>query len=198
MTTLRRLTVPSIDRRTLLGIVLASTAAILVLIVTRAPSLTPVLVAGDAVTPGITLEDAAIEVRMVADAGGLVVGDDLGELAGWTVAVPIGRGEPLTPSLLRPPGMGTSQEMAIALPAAQAVMGRIGPGDRIDVYATSSRPGGESSTVLVASDLVVLEAVIEDRTRDVGLVVSVDGETAGRIAAALHTAEIDLVRRPGP
>ncbi|NNK90871.1 MAG: hypothetical protein HKO87_00430 [Acidimicrobiia bacterium] len=197
---IRRLSMPSVDRRTLLGVALAATAAILIVAITRPPQTQPVLVANETVPAGVPLGEVDIGTRMVTDHEGLVIGSSLGELADWTVAVAITEGEPLTPSVLRPPIESAGDyEMALSLPAGHAVQGRIAVGDTVDVYATYDEPGEPSRTELIASDIAVVStADAGDRAATVDLVISVDNDTAAALAGALHTAQLDLVRRPRP
>jgi Flp pilus assembly protein CpaB len=190
--------VPSIDRRTVIGVLLAVLAGVLVLVITRPPASTPVIVAGGDLPAGVPLSDLPVEIRHVADAGGLVVGDSLGELADWTLAVPLRSGEPLVPSMLRPPElMAAPGLLALALDESHAVLGRLAPGDRVDVYVTHSSPGAEPATALLAEDVYIVEARTGGGgvgTPQVELLVAVDDDLAARLTAALRSGDIDLVR----
>ena len=67
----------------------------------------------------------------------MVTGDSVGELSPRALAAPLTAGEPLLPSLLRPPDVQTTPDLfAVELDQARAVLGRIDPCGRVDVYAT--------------------------------------------------------------
>ncbi|NNC74048.1 MAG: hypothetical protein HKN93_00920 [Acidimicrobiia bacterium] len=191
----------SVDRRTLLGVALAAAAAILVVVVTRPPETSPVLYAQEPVPAGAALGSVDLGVRMVSDPEGLVLGDSVGELSEWTVAVALSEGEPLTPSVLRPPtDTARGNEMALSLPPSHAVQGLIAVGDTVDVFATFDDPGQPARTDLIASGVEIVSASSRpsDRSSTVDLVLRVDDETAAALAHAMRTAELDLVRRPAP
>jgi Flp pilus assembly protein CpaB len=192
------LALPNVDRRTLLGIGLAAVAATLVLLVTRPVPTAPVLVAGSDLAAGTPLAELDIDVRQVADSAGLVEGTELGDLAGWTLTVPLAAGEPLLPSLLAPPELLTAPNLiALDIEAAHAVLGRLAAGDRVDVYATEAPFGGDPVTRLVAADVFVVDArvVAAGGGRDrVELLVAVDDALAADLTTAMRAADLDLVR----
>ena len=78
-----------VDRRTLLGIALAAAAAFAVLMVTRPAPTAPILVAATDLPMGTPLADSSVSVREVTSADGLLEGNGLGELSGWTLAAPV-------------------------------------------------------------------------------------------------------------
>jgi hypothetical protein len=89
---LRRIPLPAVAPRTMLGIGLAAVAALLVLVVTRPAATVPILVAGADLPAGTPLSELEIDVRSVESASGLVAGDELGELEGWVLGAPISAG----------------------------------------------------------------------------------------------------------
>ena len=195
---LRQLPLPAVAPRTLLGIGLAAVAAVLVLVVTQPPASVSVLVAGTDLPAGTPLSELEVEVRQVESAAGLVSGDELGELTDWVLASPIAAGEPLLPSLLRPvEALAAPDTIAIQLDSAHAVLGQLGAGDRIDIFATTSRPGIQAETMLIATSIYVLEARLTDATAGpdrVELLLAVDRSTARALTTAMHAGEIDLVK----
>lgn len=198
---LRQLPLPAVAPRTLLGIGLAAVAAVLVLVVTQPPASVPVLVAGTDLPAGTPLSELEVEVRQVESSAGLVTGDELGELGelgDWVLASPIVAGEPLLPSLLRPvEALAAPDTIAIQLDSAHAVLGQLSAGDRVDVFATTSRPGIPAETVLIATSIYVLEAGVTDATAGpdrVELLLAVDRSTARALTTAMHAGEIDLVK----
>ena len=195
---LRRIELPSVDRRTLVGIALAALASVAVLVATRPAPTVPVLVATSDLAAGVPLAELDVGVREVADPTGLVVGDDIGELSGWVLARPVAAGEPIVPSLLRPPEtVSASATMALSLEATHAVLGRLSPGDLVDVYVTTGGPGEDKTTVRVATDVYLVDATL--RPSSVGgdrvdLVVAVDDPLAATLTSAAAAGTIDLVR----
>lgn len=195
---LRQIPLPAVAPRTMLGIGLAAVAALLVLVVTRPAPTVPILVAGADLPAGTPLSELEIDVRSVQSAAGLVAGDEVGELEGWVLGAPISAGEPLLPSQLRPPEvLAAPDALAVELPAAHAVLGQLGAGDRVDVYATTSVPGEPTETTLIASAVYILEArTIESTTSQdrVELLLAVDRATARAVTSAMHAGDVDLVK----
>ena len=196
----RTLSLPTVDRRTLAGIAMAAVAALLVLVLTRPAPTVPVLVAGADLPAGTALETLDVTVRQVENGTGLVLGDDLGELAGWTLAIPVAAGEPLVPSALRPPAMTTRPDLlALSLDADRAVLGRLAPGDLVDVYVTwpPAEFGAPPTTELLASAVAIVEVQTDPAgfgTAQVDLLVAVDDDLAASLTAARRGGDIDLVR----
>ncbi|GMQ92962.1 MAG: hypothetical protein BMS9Abin12_0439 [Acidimicrobiia bacterium] len=193
------LTMPNFDRRMIIGGILAAIAALGVLQLTKPPERLPVLVAGSDLAAGRPLGDMDIDVRYVESTTGLVSGDSIGDLKDWSLRVPLEEGEPLVTSLIQPPELVASPNViALSLRAENAVLGRLVAGDYVDVYVTYT--GGfatESSTVLLASRVYVVEAVASESSVNrgkVNVLLAVDDGLAGQLASATHTGAIDLVR----
>lgn len=189
-----------LDRRTLLALGLAAVAVTATMLATRPTPLVPVLVAAEDLPAGVPLGELTLSVRHLPDAQGLVQGDQIGELEDWSLAAPLREGEPLLPSLLRPPARQEAPDlMALTLEEAHAVLGRLNAGDRVDVYVTWPATGTEPPrTELLAREVYVVEARPEASglggRPEVELLVAVDGPLAARLAAALRSGELDLVR----
>ncbi len=198
---LRSVTIPRPDMRTLLGIGLAAAAALLVLWMTRPIATVPVLVAGSDLPAGTPLSKLDLTVKNTTDADGLVVGDEPGELSDWVLVAPIASGEPILPSLLRAPEVQAAPDLlALELDRAHAVLGRIDPGDRVDIYASTSRPGEPTETRLVASSVFVVDATASDSTVNgdqIQLLLAVDDALAATLTAAMNGSDLDLVRVGG-
>jgi Flp pilus assembly protein CpaB len=195
----RDIVLPSVDRRMIIGGILAAIAALGVLQLTKSPERIPVLVAGSDLAAGRPLGDLDISVRYVESSTGLVVGDSVGDLEEWSLRVPLGEGEPLVVSLIQPPELlATPNVIALSLAAENAVLGRLVAGDKVDVYLTSSSGfDAEVSTVLLASDVYVVEASRSEASVDrgrVNVLLAVDDGLAAQLASASHTGDIDLVR----
>jgi Flp pilus assembly protein CpaB len=196
---LSRISLPVVNRRTVLGIALAAVAATLVIVVTRPAPTLPILVAGADLPAGTPLAELDVTTRHVADASGFVSGNELGELSTWSLRLPINEGEPLLPSMLQSPERAAAPDlMSLELDAAHAVLGRLSPGDLVDVYATIDLgPATEPTTELIADRVHVVDTATGDQAgaaRRIALLVAVDGELAATLTAALHNGELDLVR----
>ena len=189
---------PRLERRFVVAGLLAAISAAVVLALTQPPERTPVLVIGRDLPAGQSLAQSDVTVRYVDDTTGLVVGDDIGELAGFALAVPVAAGEPLLPSILRPPEVvEAGSSMSLAVPVERAALGRLGPGDVVDIFVTVSDPIGGTSTRLVAESVYVIDAFVEDdpgASDDVHLLFAVEDELAPELARASHEGAIDLVR----
>jgi Flp pilus assembly protein CpaB len=195
----RALSLPSIDRKRIAGLVLAAIAALLVLLLTQPPDRIPVLIASADIPPGQALTADDVTVRYVESADGLVEGSTLGDLASWSLRAPIAEGEPLVPSLLQPPELlDAPNVIALSLDASHAVLGRLVSGDRVDVYVTVGNGLGEDPlTQLVATGVFVVEVrpggegLNADR---VNLLLAVNQDLAHTIAGAGRSGAVDLVR----
>ena len=187
------------DKRTLLGLLLAAGAGTLVLVLTRPDPTVAVLVADGPLPAGVTLESLPVGVRRVPDAAGLVAGDTPAGLAGWTLAAPLAEGEPLLPSLLRPPERREQPDvLALSLERDRAVLGDLQAGDLVDVYVTTGGLQEPPVTRLVAGGLYVISAGpapggIAGSER-IDLLVAVDDALAATLVDARHEGELDLVR----
>jgi Flp pilus assembly protein CpaB len=185
----------------LLGIGLAATSVLLVLWMTRPVPTVPVLIAGSDLPAGTPLSELDLTVRNMADADGLVVGDEPGELSDWVLVAPLTAGEPLLPSLLRAPEVQAAPNLlALELDRAHAVLGRIDPGDRVDIYSSTSRPGEAAETQLIASSVFVVDAAISESVvngNQIELLLAVDDALAASLTAAMNGSNLDLVRVGG-
>jgi Flp pilus assembly protein CpaB len=195
----RDVTLPTVDRRMVVGAILAAIAALGVLVITKSPERIPVLVAGSDLVVGRPLGEMDVKVRYVESSTGLLVGDSVGDLEEWSLRVPLAEGEPLVPSLMQPPELLASPNViALSLAAENAVLGRLVSGDEVDVYVTT-RNGidTESETEMIASNVYVVEAVVPESSIDrgrVNVLLAVNDDLAARLASASHTGDIDLVR----
>jgi Flp pilus assembly protein CpaB len=195
----RDIALPTLDRRMVIGALLAAVAALGVLMLTRPPERVAVLVAGSDLIAGRPLGEMDIEVRYVESSTGLVAGDAVGDLEDWSLRVPLAEGEPLIGSLMQPPELvAMPNVIALSLASENAVLGRLVAGDKVDVYLTNT--GGfdaEPSTELLATKVYVVEALTSESSMDrgrVNVLLAVDDSLAGQLASASHTGEIDLVR----
>ncbi len=195
----RPLSIGWLDRRTIVGVLLAALAAAIVLVVSQPAVLAPVLVAGSDLPAGAPLSELDLDVRRVSSAVGLVEGDTVGDLAEWTLLVPLAAGEPLVPSLLVPPEVQASPDaFVLSLDRAHAVAGRLARGDFVDVLVTiAGNLDVTPITKTVASSVYVLEVELGESGFDanrVDVLLAVSSDLAASLANARETGTIDLVR----
>ena len=187
------------DRRTAIGLALALAAGALAFAATRPAGTVPVLVAEGPLPAGVPLETLAVGVRRVPDATGLTAGDDPAALAGWTLSTPLAAGEPLVPSLLRPPGRDARPDvLALSLDRDRAVLGDLLAGDRIDVYVTPADTGEGGPARLAAAGVYVVSAGpgpagLGGEGR-VDLLLAVDEALAAALVTARHEGDLAVVR----
>lgn len=181
-----------LDLRMVAAGALALIAGLAVLSLTRPPQRVDVLVAAEALPAGLPLDPSAFTNTSVEPIAGLVLADQAPELAGWTLAVDLPQGAPLTESVLEPPPGTQPHLIAVTLDMGHAVQGQLIAGDLVDVYVTD-----EIETRLLAASVVVISATVGTDGlvgSDVALLLAVDDALAPRLIAAMQTAAIDLVR----
>jgi Flp pilus assembly protein CpaB len=190
---------PAIDRRTILGAVLAVAAGLMVLLITRPASTSGVLVAGADLAAGVPLGTQTVTVRSTPTPEGLVAVEDPGAFADWVLTAPLDAGEPIPASLLIPEPRRTRPDVvAVALDEEHAVLGVLRPGDLVDVYLTAPDPEGEPSTDLVADRVFVVDVLEGPSGLGAGdsarLLLAADRHLAAVLVHALRTGDVDLVR----
>lgn len=194
----RGISIPRPDTRTLIGIGLAAAAAFLVLWLTRPAPTIPILVAGSDLPGATPISELDLVVRNTTDATGMVTGDSPGDLSDWVLVAPLAAGEPLLPSLLRPPEVQASPNLlALEIDEAHAVLGQLDSGDSVDIYASASALGTPTATRLVASSVYIVDATVADSSAGssrVQLLLAVDDELAATLTAAMNGGALDLVR----
>lgn len=166
-----------------------------------ASDVTEVIVAATDLPAGLELSAADFTLAEIGDAGSLttalVPAHSATELYGSILARPIGAGEPLRRSDVRPVGTTSNQrELSIELDAAQAAGGRLAVGDVVDVIATVN-----AESFYVASTLDVVSITSDNSTIEVGdnliIVLNVDDQQALEIASADAAGSIAVVRSTG-
>lgn len=124
-------------------------------------------------------------------------------LEGAELTRPVGEGELLAAGFVAPSAHGSAvRAMTVPISADHAVGGDLRPGDRVDVYATLKGGRGAARTTLVVGsaqvlDLVTAGGLISDGESLVGLTVQVGAADAARLAFAIRSADIDVVRLTG-
>jgi pilus assembly protein CpaB len=125
------------------------------------------------------------------------------DLIGSVITRPIPAGELVPMGGVSEGGArGAGRSMTVPVEIEHAVGGRLGPGDVVDVYATFSEGSAAARTVLLLSGIEVLDVVtaggLVQEEAAVGLTLSVSPDDAARLAFAIRTAAIDVVRIDDP
>ncbi len=172
-----------------------------------------VLLATRALAPGETIAEADVElvaVEVPAQVRGLFGAIDAA--VGRQVVAPVGAGELLVASATAVPTDGAeSLEVAISLPASRAV-GRLRPGERVDVFSTWSSQvteliavdarvlevGGGSPTVLGGGETVIVRLAVTDFGQVEALVHAQAAGDITMIRATIGTRTEDVGREYQP
>jgi len=124
-------------------------------------------------------------------------------LEGTSLTRPVREGELLAAAFVAPDGSPTDgREMTVPITAEHAVGGKLVPGDRVDVFATTTSGAGRARTTLVVSsaqilDLVTTSGFTADETSLVGLTLEIDHDVAADLAFAIRSADIDVAKVRG-
>jgi Flp pilus assembly protein CpaB len=179
---------------------------LLTLSVLRAADRTqPVLVATRELPPGTVITDADLRVtRVHVDASvldTLLRGSDVAQTRGQVVTETIHAGALIPRGAVRAVGdRAATRVMSFPLPRAQAVGGKLANGDRVDVVAVE-RDTGRAGYVLTDAQVIAVDAhgggPLAGASNDVTVSLAVDPESAPRLAAALATGSVTLVRATG-
>jgi Flp pilus assembly protein CpaB len=142
------------------------------------------------------------EVRLPGSVAERYVGTEAA-LEGAVLERAVTKGE-LIPSAWIATGLPSiaGREMTIPVAPEHAVGGSLGTGDIVDVFATFQPEGAPARTTLIARAIEVLSMVesgglVLDEQAKVGVTVAVSSEEAARLAFAIRTAELDVVRVVG-
>ncbi|MGY2079735.1 Flp pilus assembly protein CpaB [Modestobacter sp. SYSU DS0657] len=165
------------------------------------PVTVPVVVAATDLPAGAALTaDVLTVVRLPGTAAPAGAATEPGALAGQVLASPVRAGEPVTDVRLVGPGLWSAvPDGQVAAPvrlADLAVASLLRPGDRVDVLAAAGQ-GAEPSVAVIATGALVVTTPAPGGdgppTNDAGLLVlAVDPDTAGRLAAAAATGTLTV------
>ncbi|MDQ3645422.1 MAG: RcpC/CpaB family pilus assembly protein [Actinomycetota bacterium] len=124
-------------------------------------------------------------------------------LVGASVSTPVRSGELLSLDRVVPPSAdGATRTLTIPVTADHAVGGDLRAGDRVDVVATFDATGPGARTVVLVRAVEVRALItttsfaLEEGTT-VGVSVAVSPDDALRLAHAIRTAQIDILRVDG-
>jgi Flp pilus assembly protein CpaB len=144
----------------------------------------------------------AVEVRLPGDLASAYISASQA-LEGSIVRRAVLEGELLHSAWLADePTGGAGRSMTLPVSPEHAVGGDLRTGDRVDVYATFDPGDARARTTLLARDVEIVEVVTAggfalDEEALIGITVSVSPEEATRLAFAIRTAELDVVRITG-
>jgi hypothetical protein len=182
----------AVDSRLLGAGLLAAIAAVTVLVATRPPETTSVVVVADPVAAGTPVHAIELEERPVTDSTGLVPAADLDLFVDHVLLVDLAPGDPVFQSALSAPETASESDvMGVELPSAAAVHGALVAGDEVDVYLVSD------PAVPIATSVTVVAALTDGGslgTGDVGLLLAVDDALAASLVEAISTDSVHLVR----
>ncbi len=165
----------------------------------------PVLVAAKELASGTLIGERDVRVARVHVDGAVLAtlfgGADLGALRGQVVTKTIREGALLGRGDVRELGAhAATRVMSFPLPRARAVGGKLTGGDRVDVIAVE-RNTARSGYVLADAEVIAVESrssgPLAGASDEMTVSLVVDGEGAPRLAAALDTGTVTLVRATG-
>ena len=144
----------------------------------------------------------AVEIRLPGDLSDSYIGSGQ-DIVGSVVTRAVLEGELVHAGWLSgSQSGGEGRSMTIPVSPEHAVGGALRSGDRVDIYATFDPGDARARTTLLARDVQIVDLVTAggfalDEEAFVGLTVSVSPEEATRLAFAIRTAELDVVRITG-
>lgn len=187
---MRRLT---LDSRMIGAALLATVAAVTVLLATRPPDTVEVVVARAPVAAGTPFASTDLEVRGFGVSDGLVLAADRDSLADHVFTINIPAGSPIPVAALDAPGSGSGIDvLGLEIPSAAAVHGDLVAGDEVDVYITTDPGAPVAQRVAVVGVLIDTSAL---GTGDVGLLLAVDEVLAPILVEAAAAESVHLVRK---
>jgi hypothetical protein len=182
-----------VDLRLVSAAAAALVAGVVVLALTRPPSVVEVLTAAAPLPPGVPLADLPLEVASVHDRAGAVLAVDLDEILDRVLVAPLGAGDPILESLVAPPVTGGRDVIGLTLRPERAVHGDLVAGDTVAVYAMRD----DFPPLRLATAVPVLAASSDVGglgSSDVAVLLAVDHRLAAQLIRAVGESGIYLVR----
>jgi len=165
----------------------------------------PVLVAAKELAPGTLIGDRDVRIARVHADGAVLAtlfgAADLRSVRGQVVTKTIRTGALLGRADVRELGAhAATRAMSFPLPRARAVGGKVTGGDRVDVIAVE-RNSARSGYVLTDAEVIAVEnrsgGPLAGASDELTVTLVVDADGAPRLAAALDTGTVTLVRATG-
>jgi Flp pilus assembly protein CpaB len=164
-----------------------------------------VLVAATDLAPGTLIGDDSVRIEHV-DARAEVLASmyapaDLDELRGRVATTSIAKGALLTRDVIQATAAGAAaRSMSFPLPRARALGGALDRGDRVDVIAVQ-RDTSEAGYVMTDVEVVDVDGAgggpLGGGPDELTVTLAVTPNTAVRLASALETGTVTLVRSTG-
>lgn len=162
----------------------------------------PVAVAAADIRAGALVEPATFRfthVRVDADLlASLVTPQSARALTGWVATAALPAGAIVRTSDLRPPSApAAARAMSLPVTPEHAVGGAIAVGDRVDVIDVRD---GEASYVTTGAEVLDVTTGARGALPSLGgmsITIAVDSETALRLAVALRSESLEIVRSTG-
>ena len=200
----RPLTTPTwFNARTILGLIIFCSAALAGQYLMRASATTMPMWAAAADLPKDTVLGPehlrVVDVRLPPELEALYV-PSAEDIEGGTLGQAVLEGELVPRSWLNDATVTQeARSMTIPVTPEHAVGGDLRAGDRVDVFATFDPGDARARTTLLARDIEILRLVTAggfalDEESAVGITVAVSPDEAARLAFAIRTAEIDIIR----
>jgi len=165
----------------------------------------PVLVASHDLVRGAVIDDASVHVaRLHGDPSVMATlfgAGQLEQLRGSVVTNSVRAGElVLRGSVSARDTHAAARVMSFSIPRSQAVGGKLGAGDRVDVVAVD-HDSHQSDYVMTDAEIVAVDAkgggALSGASDDETVTLVVDGVSAPRLASALDAGSVSLVRSTG-
>ena len=195
-----------INRRTILGVVLLAISLVGGhSVMESARTTVPMWVAatdlasGSVISPGsLRVEEVHLPPRLAA----AYLRTDH-EIVGQVVTRPIGAGELVPAGWVTAESTGEGRAITLPVDPEHAVGGALRPGDLVDIFTTFDPGGSRPRTVSLVREVEVVDIVasgglVMGDKAVVGITISVDPDEAQRVAYAIRTGEIDVVRVDDP
>jgi Flp pilus assembly protein CpaB len=202
----RRRRVGPVGRRAAAAVVAAIVAGVAFLVLTGDRAGIQVAVAAQDIQPGQAFDPGLvryIEVRVPPSVRPrLVATADMPGLKGQTALRPITSGSLLEDGDFAPPSQGPPrQTMSFPVDVERAVGGALRPGDRVDVIDGATSGGAQPTYALVGAEVVAVREGSGSAFGATGkywVTVTVDSQSALRLAAAVERGAVAVVRTAGP
>lgn len=161
-----------------------------------------VVIADESLPAGGRLTAAQIRLAPVgADfegLGGLVTDSDLAAVDGWVVASPVSEGSPVgKDDLVRPGTADGLRAMSLPVGIEHAVGGNLTIGDRVDVISVADETASYIAKGLEVTDVAASGSSGIGSVSAFHVVVAVDEHQALRLAEAVATGEIEIIKSTG-
>ena len=165
---------------------------------------TPMLAAAHDIAPGTVVDSSVLRTAHIhADAATLATlfrSRDLDAVRGHVAIEAIPAGALVTRAAIRAAARGEApRAMSFPIPRSRAVGGALDVGDRVDVLAVQ-RTTGRSGYVATNLQVLAFSGRVAGPLQgsdDASVTIAVDSAAAARVASALETGTITLVRATG-